>query len=144
MSGKVENSEQTERSALLNEKERDIESALRQASIEDATNHLINIALSLIIACITASALFLARQYVPKSIPLWVPFLIFWVGHGVAFLIGIRTIQLVFKSLMPTPGGNRWQRSNEKRISLAQFTLYHLLWTTAVATILLVFEILLY
>ena len=125
-----------------------VEISDKQMILEDGVYNLIHILIVVICAALVATAIAFVREFVAE-IPLWVIFTIVWIAHGIIFFLAIRTVQLLFKSL--TPGGSeperaaqKWQRSNEKRISLAQFALYNLLWILGVSAILLSFDILLY
>ena len=68
----------------------------------------------------------------PTYIPVWVMFTVVWLGHVINFGLSVRVIQLLFRSLVPGYEKDKLTKkilkTNEKRIALAQFTLYNLLW----------------
>jgi small-conductance mechanosensitive channel len=104
----------------------------------------------IIFACsiILATACTIVLEVNPLDMPLWVVFIWLWLGHIIIFGISVRVIQLLFRSLIPgfekDKLTNKVLRTNEKRVALAQFTLFNLLWLHGISLMAIIFEVLLY
>ena len=97
---------------------------------------------------VLATALTIVRESNENYMPLWVIFSCLWLGHLIIFGVSVRVLQLLFRSLIPgyekDKLTNKVLRTNEKRIALAQFTLFNLLWLHGISIMAILFEILLY
>lgn len=120
----------------------------KQQYLEFAVSSLKTILIIFLCSVILATTCNIVYEVNTSYMPLWVIFFCLWLGHAVIFGISVRVIQLLFRSLIPgfekDKLTNKVLRTNEKRVALAQFTLFNLLWLHGVSLIAIIFEILLY
>ena len=120
----------------------------KQKYLEYAVYSLENILIVFCVAVMLATVLTLVREINETYMPLWVIFGVVWLAHVLIFGASVRVIQLLFRSLIPgyekDKLTNKVLRTNEKRITLAQFTLFNLLWIHGICLMAIMFEILLF
>jgi len=119
----------------------------RNKYVFDAVDTLSFIFLLLAWTIIFVLILIFINEYT-DAIPLWGIFLVIWVGHFILFLLTLRIIRLILRSLFTRKDQERftqrWHQANEKRIPLIQYVFYHLAWILGLSMMILIFEILLY
>ena len=110
----------------------EVEKTEKQKYLEFAVYSLEFMLITFMISIIVATFLTIFYEMNPSYMPLWVIFTVVWLGHVINFGASIRVVQLLFRSLIPgyekDKLTNKVLRTNEKRIALAQFTLFNLLW----------------
>ena len=110
----------------------EVEKTEKQKYLEFAVYSLEFMLITFMISIIVATFLTIFYEMNPSYMPLWIIFTVVWLGHVINFGASIRVVQLLFRSLIPgyekDKLTNKVLRTNEKRIALAQFTLFNLLW----------------
>ena len=110
----------------------EIDKTEKQKFLEFAVYSLEFMLITFLISVIVATFLTLFYELYPIYMPIWVMFTVVWLGHVINFGLSVRVIQLLFRSLVPGYEKDKLTRkvlrTNEKRIALAQYTLFNLLW----------------
>ena len=110
----------------------EVEKTEKQKYLEFAVYSLEFMLITFMTSIILATFLTIFYEMNPSYMPLWIIFSVIWLGHVINFGASIRVVQLLFRSLIPgyekDKLTNKVLRTNEKRIALAQFTLFNLLW----------------
>lgn len=137
-----------EQQTLLPQDQQLKEQDQRNKYVFDAVDSLSFIFLLLAWTVIFVLILVFINEYTDDAIPIWGIFLVIWVGHFILFLLTLRIIRLILRSLFTRKDQERftqrWHQANEKRIPLIQYVFYHLAWILGLSMIILIFEILLY
>ena len=110
----------------------EIEKTEKQKYLEFAVYSLEFMLITFMTSIIVATFVAVFYELYPSYIPVWVMFTVVWLGHVINFGLSVRVIQLLFRSLVPGYEKDKLTKkilkTNEKRIALAQFTLFNLLW----------------
>ena len=120
----------------------------KQQYLEFAVYSLEGMLFIFMLSLIFTTILSIVRETNGYKLPLWLIFLPVWLGHAIIFGISLRVLQLTFRSLIPgfekDKLTNKVLKTNEKRVALAQYSLYNLLWLHGISSMAILFEVLLY
>lgn len=88
----------------------------------------------------------IANAFTRDSVPIWVPFLIFWIGHIVVGGTIYQSIRYMLQAMVSKSNRERfsqkWHQANERRIPLIQFTVFNLAWIFGLSFALVIAEVL--
>lgn len=118
----------------------------RDHNVVDATTGLNHVILVAAWTVIIALILVFINEFTDKAIPSWGIIASLLFGHFILFLVIIRIMRLILRSLLPKNDVERatqkWHQANEKRIPLIQYTVYNVSWIFGVSFLLVLTEIL--
>ena len=95
---------------------------------------------------IVVMILVFVNEFTANAIPAWGIFAVLFLGHFILFLVVIRIMRLILRSLLPKNDAEKatqkWHQANEKRIPLIQYTVYNVSWVFGVSFLLVITELL--
>ena len=118
----------------------------RDKYVLEATQSLNHFVVIAAWTAIVAMIFVFVNEFTDNAIPTWSIFAVLFFGHFLLFIVVIRIMRLILRSLLPKNDAEkatqRWHQANEKRIPLIQYTVYNVSWIFGASFLLVIIEIL--